>query len=114
MSDSICKSSGKSGLPPGSLVHVGEVLQPIANMSVIDYGKGKFEEKKIQSIDEIIQYKDSESVTWVTIEGLADIEVVERIGEIFGIHQLVLEDILNTNQRPKFEEYDDHLWVFPS
>ena len=101
-------------MPPGSLVHVGEVLQPIANMSVIDYGKGKFEEKKIQSIDEIIQYKDSESVTWVTIEGLADIEVVERIGEIFGIHQLVLEDILNTNQRPKFEEYDDHLWVFPS
>jgi len=111
MSDSICKSSGKSGLPPGSLVHVGEVLQPIANMSVIDYGKGRFEEKKIQSIDEIIQYKNSESVTWVTIEGLADIEVVERIGEIFGIHQLVLEDILNTNQRPKFEEYDDHLYI---
>jgi magnesium transporter len=80
-------------------------------MSVIDYSKGKFEEKKIQSIDEILDYKDSESVTWVIIEGLADVNIVERIGTIFGIHHLVLEDILNTNQRPKFEEYDDHLYI---
>jgi magnesium transporter len=111
MADSLSTSSGKSGLPPGSLIHVGEVLDPVGSMSVIDYSKGKFEEKKIQSIDEILDYKDSESVTWVIIEGLADVNIVERIGTIFGIHHLVLEDILNTNQRPKFEEYDDHLYI---
>jgi magnesium transporter len=111
MSESLCTSSGKLGLPPGSLIHVGEVLEPVGNMSIIDYSKGKFAEKKIQSIDEIIEYKDSDSVTWVIIEGLTNIDVVERIGKIFGIHQLVLEDILNTNQRPKFEEYDDHLYI---
>jgi magnesium transporter len=111
MADSLSTSSGKSGLPPGSLIHVGEVLDPVGSMSVIDYSKGKFEEKKIQSIDEILDYKDSETVTWVIIEGLADVNIVERIGAIFGIHQLVLEDILNTNQRPKFEEYDDHLYI---
>ncbi|MBQ0792017.1 MAG: magnesium and cobalt transport protein CorA, partial [Oleispira antarctica] len=97
MSESLCTSSGKSGLPPGSLIHVGEVLEPVGSISIVDYSKGKFEEKKLQSIDEIIQYKDSDTVTWVIIEGLTNVEIVERIGAIFGIHQLVLEDILNTN-----------------
>jgi magnesium transporter len=111
MAESLSTSSGKSGLPPGSLIHVGEVLESVGNMSVIDYSKGRFEEKKIESVDEILAYKDSETVTWVIIEGLTDVAVVERIGAIFGIHHLVLEDILNTNQRPKFEEYDDHLYI---
>jgi magnesium transporter len=111
MSESLCTSSGKAGLPPGSLIHVGEVLEPVANMSIVDYSKGKFEERKLDSIDEIIKYKDSETITWVTIEGLANVKIVEQIGAMFGIHQLVLEDILNTNQRPKFEEYDDHLYI---
>lgn len=111
MSESICTAAGKSGLPPGSLIHVGDVSDPVSNISVTDYNKGKFEQRKLQSIEEIIQYKDSDTVTWVTIEGLANVAIVERIGEIFGIHQLVLEDILNTNQRPKFEEYDDHLYI---
>lgn len=111
MSESLCTPSGKSGLPPGSLIHVGDVVESVGNISIIDYNKGKFEQKKLSSIDEIIQYKDSDSVTWVTIEGLANVGVVERIGDIFDVHQLVLEDILNTNQRPKFEEYDDHLYI---
>lgn len=111
MTESLSTSSGKTGLPPGSLVHVGEVLESAGSMSVIDYSKGNVEEKQIQSIDEILKYKESESITWVIIEGLTDVDVVERIGDIFGIHQLVLEDILNTNQRPKFEEYDDHLYI---
>ena len=111
MPESLCTPSGKSGLPPGSLIHVGDVLEPVGNISITDYNKGKFEQRKLKSIDEIIQYKDSDTVTWVTIEGLANVEIVERIGVIFNIHQLVLEDILNTNQRPKFEEYDDHLYI---
>lgn len=111
MSESLCTPSAKAGLPPGSLVHVGEVRELVDNISITDYNKGKFEQRKLESIEEIIQYKDSDTVTWVTIEGLANVGIVERIGEIFGVHQLVLEDILNTNQRPKFEEYDDHLYI---
>ena len=80
-------------------------------MSLIDYSNGHLEEREIHSIDEILNYKDSDSITWVTIEGLAKIEVVKRIGEIMDIHHLVLEDILNTNQRPKFEQYNDHLYI---
>lgn len=111
MSESLCTSSVKAGLGPGSLIHVGEILDPVCNMSVVDYSKGQYEERKLEAIDEVINYKDSETVTWLTIEGLANVGIVERIGEIFGVHQLVLEDILNTNQRPKFEEYDNHLYI---
>lgn len=111
MTESLSAVSVKSGLPPGSLIHVGDVLENVTSMYVIDYSKDDIEEQKIKSIDEILKYKDSDSVTWVIIEGLTNVEIVERIGTIFGIHQLVLEDILNTHQRPKFEEYDDHLYI---
>jgi magnesium transporter len=111
MIESLRNASDKTGLPPGSLVHVGEVLVAETRMSVIDYSKDNIEEQQIQSVDEILKYKDSDTVTLVIIEGLTNVDVVERIGAMFDIHQLVLEDILNTNQRPKFEEYDDHLYI---
>jgi len=103
--------SDKSGLPPGSLIHVGDVLETVTRMSVIDYSAENFEEQNIQSIDEILKYKNSDTVTWVIIEGLTNVDIIERIGTMFDIHQLVLEDILNTHQRPKFEEYDNHLYI---
>lgn len=111
MTESLNSVSEKSGLPPGSLIHIGDVLETVTRMSVIDYSAENYEEKKIQSIEEILKYKDSNTVTWVIIEGLTNVDMVERIGAMFDIHQLVLEDILNTHQRPKFEEYDDHLYI---
>ncbi len=111
MTESLNAVSAKSGLPPGSLVHVGDVLETTTSISVIDYSADSFEEQQVQSIDEIVKYKSSNTVTWVIIEGLTNVNIVERIGTLFDIHQLVLEDILNTHQRPKFEEYDDHLYI---
>ena len=111
MNASLSNVSEKSGLPPGSLVHVGEVQDVTTRMTVIDYSKDNIEEQQIHSIDDILKYKKSDTVTWVIIEGLTNVAIVERIGMIFYIHQLVLEDILNTHQRPKFEEYDDHLYI---
>ncbi len=111
MTKSLNNASEKSGLPPGSLIHVGDVHESLTRMSVIDYSKENIEEQEIESVDDILKYKDSNTVTWVIIEGLTNVTIVERIGAIFGIHNLVLEDILNTHQRPKFEEYDDHLYI---
>ncbi|MDY0189192.1 MAG: magnesium/cobalt transporter CorA [Desulfuromonas sp.] len=104
-------ASVKLGLPPGSLIHVGDVLQSVTSMSIIDYSMDNIAERTIQSVDELLKYKDSASVTWVIVEGLANVEIVERIGAMFDIHMLVLEDILNTQQRPKFEEYDNYLYI---
>ncbi|MFT6625092.1 MAG: magnesium transporter [Cycloclasticus sp.] len=111
MAESLSSTSKKSGLPPGSLIHVGSVLETITSMSVIDYDTGKASEHPIQSLDEILKYKDTDTVTWVIIEGLTDTEVIARVGELFDIHHLVLEDILNTHQRAKFEEYENYLFI---
>ena len=92
----------KSGLPPGTLVHVGVIQEAESRITLIDYSKEDIAEKTTQSADEILQYIDSDTLTWVIIEGLTNVGFAESIGAIFGIHQLVLEDILNTHQRPKF------------
>jgi len=111
MVDSLSNISEKSGMPPGSLVHVGEIRETESRISVIDYSKDNVEERSLQSMNEILPYKDRNTVTWVIIEGLANVAIIESIGKMFNIHPLVLEDILNTHQRPKFEEYDDYLYI---
>jgi len=103
--------SDKTGLPPGSLIHVGNVLVDETRISVINYNKDSFLEARIDSIDELEPYCQSDTITWVIVEGLSNVNVVESVGQMFGIHQLVLEDILNTHQRPKFEEYEDYLYI---
>ncbi len=111
MKESLNYASGKTGLPPGSLVHVGSVLVDQTRVSVLDYSRDLVTERELESIDEIIEFRNSGTVTWLMVEGLADVAVVERIGEILGVNRLVLEDILNTNQRPKFEEYEEYLFI---
>jgi len=69
------------------------------------------EEKEVKEIDEAFLFKDNKRITWINIDGLQRIDVIERIGKQFGIHPLVLEDIANTGQRPKMEDYIDYLFV---
>ena len=104
-------ASQKAGLPPGSLVHVGKLLARETTISVINYHRDDMVEAQAASIQEAMEYCSDDSVTWVIIEGLADVDVVEAIGAQFNIHRLVLEDILSTHQRPKFEEYEDYLFL---
>lgn len=111
MSDSLSTVADKLGMLPGALVHVGNVHEAVTRLSVVDYTSEYANEHSIQSIDELGLYKDSSSITWVIIEGLTDVGVVADVGAMFDIHPLVLEDILNTHQRPKFEEYDNYLFV---
>ena len=110
MSESLSSASQKAGFPPGSLVHVGEVLETEVRITIVDYTKDVIEEQTVESIEQILQCREKDTVTWVNIEGLGNIELVGAIGEAFNIHPLVLEDILNTHQRPKLEEYDDYLY----
>tara|TARA_R110001599_G_scaffold353881_1_gene602048 strand:+ start:27735 stop:28799 length:1065 start_codon:yes stop_codon:yes gene_type:complete len=105
------RPSHKTGLPPGSLVHVGDVRVEETTISVIDYSKENVAEIGITSVSDLLPFRHSDTVTWVIVEGLANVAVVEEIGELFGVHQLVLEDILNTHQRPKFDEFDDYLFI---
>ena len=105
------KISKKAGLPPGTLIHVGEQKLENVRLSLMNYDEEKIEEKEINSIDECFPYMKSSGITWVNIDGLHDTDVINRIGEKFNLHPLVLEDILNTEQRPKLDDMDEYLFI---
>ncbi|MBE0617575.1 MAG: magnesium/cobalt transporter CorA [Proteobacteria bacterium] len=103
--------SAKTGLPPGTLVHIGEAGAHPATIDLIDYDAARTEERRLASADDIPRYLDTQTVSWVDVTGVHDVDLVGRVGAILGIHPLVLEDIVNTHQRPKAEVYEGHLFV---
>ncbi|MDA8105339.1 MAG: magnesium/cobalt transporter CorA [Nitrospiraceae bacterium] len=105
------KRSGKSGLPPGTLIHIGEKNNEEPKITIIDYDDSSFQEKAVEEISECYPFRNKLSVTWINVEGLHRVEILEKLGECFGLHPLVLEDILNTDQRPKMEDYGDYLYI---
>ncbi|MGD9159821.1 MAG: magnesium/cobalt transporter CorA [Desulfobacteraceae bacterium] len=105
------KISKKAGLPPGTLIHVGEKKLENVRIKLIDYNEEKIEERKLNTIDECFPYVEKPDITWVNIDGLHDIEVVNKVGNQFNLHPLVLEDILNTEQRPKLDDMEEYLFV---
>ncbi|MDD2658178.1 MAG: magnesium/cobalt transporter CorA [Methylococcales bacterium] len=111
MSESLSYASEKSGLPPGSLVHVGEVHAHEHKISVVNYNKSTVQKHTVKSIEELLPYKTADAITWVIVDGLKDVGIIDDIGRHFEIHPLVLEDILNTHQRPKFDEFNDYLYI---
>jgi len=111
MPESLSYASEKSGLPPGSLVHVGEVHDHEHKITLINYNKTKLEKRIVKSIEEILTFQSDDTVTWVIIDGLKEVSIIDAIGQHFDIHALVLEDILNTHQRPKYEEFDSYLYL---
>jgi len=107
----IKKRSKKAGLPPGTLVHIGEKKADTPKITVMDYDEAHFQEKEIKTIEECFLFKDKPTVTWINIDGLHQVEILEKLGECYGLHPLVLEDILNTDQRPKMEDYGEYLYI---
>ncbi|MDP8258458.1 MAG: magnesium/cobalt transporter CorA [Candidatus Aadella gelida] len=111
MSKLIKKQSKTAGQVPGTLVYVGEKRAEKPNITVIDYGKEHFEEKGVKNIEEYFGYKGTNTITWINVNGLQDIELIQELGGKFDIHQLVLEDIVNTGQRPKMEDSDNYIFI---
>ena len=107
------RSSKKSGLPPGTLVHIGEERTDQAKISLIRYNELEVHEEDITSLEHLdgLSAKGGEdTVAWINLEGVHHLEAIEGIGKDFGIHALTLEDLANTEQRPKIEEYEDYLF----
>ncbi|MFC1807937.1 magnesium/cobalt transporter CorA [Candidatus Omnitrophota bacterium] len=111
MAKFIKKVSKTIGLAPGSLVHIGEKNLEKLRISIIDYNQENFQEKEAKDVKECFPFKESPTVTWINIDGLHDTDIISRIGKHFDIHHLVLEDIVNTSQRPKFEEFDNYIFI---
>jgi magnesium transporter len=111
MTKIIKRRSGKAGLPPGSLVHIGEEREGGIKITVMDYDKSTYEEKIVDSVEECFPFKGTATVTWINVDGIHQVEVLEKLGEHFGLHPLVVEDILNTDQRPKMEDFGDYIYI---
>lgn len=108
----IKKRSKKVGLPPGSLVHIGEKKTEEVKIRIIEYDETHFHEKEVKTLEEcLLPFKDRPTVTWIDVAGIHRPEVVEKIGGHFGLHPLVMEDILNTDQRPKMEDFGSYVYV---
>ena len=105
------KVSKKIGTAAGTLLHIGEKKIEKTKITIIDYDEENLEEKTLEFVDECFPYKDSPTKTWINIDGLDNLEVIEKIGIHFNIDYLVLEDIVNTTQRPKTEDYGDYVFT---
>jgi len=104
------KHSAKAGLPPGILVHVGEKLVDKTTITIIDYDEAGVTESAVETPGECREYVGRNTVTWVNLVGLHDTDLVQRFGDVFEIHPLVLEEILNTGQRPKIDDHGDYIF----
>ncbi len=100
--------NASQGQMPGSLILIGnqKMEQPIIRL--MEYNPENLLEKELQSLDEAPGINDPGSVTWINIYGIHDQDLMARIGEIFEIHPLLLEDIMNTDQSPKYEDGDNY------
>lgn len=105
------KRSAKIGMSPGSLVYVGEERVEKVKITVIDYDEKQYRKKTVERIEETFPFRDSPTVTWINIDGLHEVSILEAISQHFNIHPLVVEDILSTHQRPKIEIFDDYIFI---
>jgi magnesium transporter len=104
------KRSRKTGLPPGTLVHIGEKKTDKVTIKAFNYAGVRCDEYQVLSLDELALPTD-ESVTWVDVGGVHKMDILESFGKQFQLHSLLLEDIANTDQRPKLDDYETCLFL---
>ena len=112
MATHVKKRSETIGMPPGSLVYIGDRLPKEVEITVANYNDEEYTEYTKTSFRECLIFaKETSHVTWIDINGFKDVKDLEYLGECFQLHPLVLEDILNSDQRPKIDDYDSYLFI---
>ena len=99
------------GQSPGSLVFIGNQKVEKVRIRVIDYDGAQLKEDELKDIAAGAEFKRTNTVTWINVDGLHDLALMKEIGKTFDLHPLLLEDILNTAQRPKLEEFENCLFL---
>ena len=99
------------GTPPATLASPDPTDHAPAVVTLIEYDEQSLEERNVVNIEEIFGCRDNEKVSWINIDGIADVALLQKVATHFGLHPLALEDVLNTSQRPKLEEYKDHFFI---
>lgn len=97
------------GTPPGTLSYTGVHQSDRIKITLIEFSENEFFEQEFYDLSECLNHVKENMVKWINIEGVHNIELVEKIGKIYKIHPLTLEDIVHVDQRPKFEDYDHYI-----
>ena len=102
-------NQSKTGAPPGTLVYRGKETAEKVKITLVEYNEGTYSEKDFYDFEECKKAMTPDRIKWINVNGIHKVELIETIGKHFNIHSLTLEDIVNTNQRPKSEDYDTYL-----
>lgn len=106
------KQSAKPvGASPGTVTYIGPARDTPVTISRIRYSADSYEQPQKIELNECIPESRASGVTWYTIDGVHNVEILRTIGEKFNLHPLVVEDLANTSQRPKLEEFDGYLFI---
>jgi|AMZC01.1.fsa_nt_AMZC01001777.1_11 magnesium transporter len=106
------RRGSKIGLAPGTLVHVGEKKVEKVEIRVLAYNSDTLIERKLETIEECMEFKNLPNLNlWINVDGLDRVDIIEKLGSYFDIHPLTLEDVLNTGQRPKTEDYGSYIYT---
>jgi len=92
-------------------VHIGDARNEKVRITVIDYDEHEFQERTVENVEDCFAFRDTPTVTWINVDGIHDIELIEKLGAHFGLHPILIEDIANANQRPKMEDYNELISV---
>jgi magnesium transporter len=105
------KRAEKTGLPPGTPIFVGDKKTESAKITILGYDETQFQEREIKEIDEYFPFKETPTVTWINVDGVHDAGLIQKLGETFDLHPLIIEDIVNTQQRPKMQEFENYIYI---
>ncbi|HQQ94844.1 MAG TPA: magnesium/cobalt transporter CorA [Bacteroidia bacterium] len=99
----------KTGSPPGTLVYTGDHDGKRVRITLIQFTESEYSEREFYDLSECISYTSKDKVNWIDVDGVHNQHLIEKIGQLYNIHPLTLEDLMHTDQRPKFEDYEHYL-----
>jgi magnesium transporter len=99
----------QTGAPPGTIVYHGKDTEEKVKITLIQYNETKFIEQDFYDLSECLDCVTPDTIKWINVDGIHNVDLIEKIGKRFNIHPLTLEDIVNTSQRAKFEDYDSYV-----
>ncbi len=105
------KSYKAKNLPPGTMAYQGKKEAVATSIDIINYSLETYESKHSKTVDDAFNFKGTDHITWININGLNNIANIQSVGEHYHIHPLTLEDIVSTNQRPKIDEFENYLFI---
>jgi magnesium transporter len=101
----------KSGQPPGTLLYTGSITEKPILISLLSYDPEYISSISSNSIEDILIKYDKDRINWINIDALYNIDIIDKIGQYFNLHSLILEDILNTEHHPKIDFEDDYIFI---